>query len=270
MRIAGASACVVIALVVGGDERSRLRHIMDGDTAIDFAHEVGDVLAKLRGASRPPAAVLLEPLDSRGRPSAGLARQIVTLFPGVPVIGYCRAGAERSPDVLAFATAGVHEILFKGVDDTPAAARTVLRAARQTSAGETVFAAIGDQLPAALHPLIRTCLLSPKETHSVEAVAAALSVHRKTLVNHCAQAGFPPPGWLLGWCRLLLAAHYLGATDWTVEMIARELGFSTGAALRNMLKRYTELCPLDAREGGGLALMRTHFLRALEAEKNGG
>jgi AraC-like DNA-binding protein len=94
-------------------------------------------------------------------------------------------------------------------------------------------------------------------------------MHRKTLVNHCAQTGFPPPGWLLGWCRLLLAGHYLGMTTWTVESIARELGFSTATALRNMLKRYTELSPREVRVQGGLALMRMHFLRALAADRPG-
>jgi AraC-like DNA-binding protein len=251
------------------EDRMRLRQTVQDSATLEFVQEVGDVLTKLRRAPVHPSVVLLEPSDARGRPSAGLARQVVTLFPGVPVIGYCRPGAERSADVLAFATAGVHEILFKGLDDVPSAARAVLRSARQTSAGETTFAAVRDSIPPSLHPLVRSCLLAPRDTHTVEAAAASLSVHRKTLVNHCAQAGFPPPGWLLGWCRLLLAGHYLGMTTWTVEAIARELGFSTATALRNMLKRYADLCPLDVREQGGLSLMRSHFLRALAAHKPG-
>jgi AraC-like DNA-binding protein len=262
--------CTVLALVVGAEDRMRLRQTVQDSATLEFVQEVGDVLAKLRRATVYPSLVLLEPTDAQGRPSAGLARQVVTLFPGVPVIGYCRAGVKRSADVLAFATAGVHEILFKGIDDLPSAARAVLRSARQASAGETAFAAIRESIPPTLQPLVRSCLLAPRDTHTVTAAATSLSVHRKTLVNHCAHAGFPPPGWLLGWCRLLLAGHYLGMTTWTVEAVARELGFSRATALRNMLKRYTDLCPMDLREQGGLALMRTHFLRSLAAYRADG
>jgi AraC-like DNA-binding protein len=265
-----APECTVLALVIGAEDRMRLRQTVQDSATLEFVHEVGDVLAVLRRSRVHPSLVLLEPTDVRGRPSGGLVRQVVTLFPGVPVIGYCRAGVDRSAEVLAFATAGVHEILFKGIDDMPGAARAVIRSARQVSAGETTFAAIRDGIPLGLQPLARACLLAPRNMHTVSAAASVLSVHRKTLVNHCAQAGFPPPGWLLAWCRLLLAGHYLGTTTWTVETIAHELGFSTGTALRNMLRRYSDFSPLDVREQGGLVILRTYFHRALEAYRADG
>jgi AraC-like DNA-binding protein len=260
-----AAECVVLALVVAPEDRRLLRQTVQGTATVEFVQEVGDVLARLRRETNRPFAVLLEPIDARGRPSAGLARQVVTLFPGVPVVGYCRSGSARPQDILAFATAGVHQILFKELAGVPSATHALLSLARQTSAGETAFAAVRRDIPPLLQPLVRSCLLAPRDAHTVEAASVSLNVHRKTLVNHCAQAGFPPPGWLLGWCRLLLAGHYLGMTTWTVEVIARELGFSRATALRNMLKRHTDLCPLDLREQGGLALVRTHFLRSLAA-----
>jgi AraC-like DNA-binding protein len=259
-----ASPTRVLALVSDQSDRARLRGAVRRSIEFVFHAEVHDVLVALRTSAVSPTAVLLEPRDAQGRPSAGLARQVLMLFPGVPVIGYCRAGVEHSQEILDLANAGVHELLFKHDDDADATIRTVVASAHQACAGEVVFAAVAKLIPARLQPMVRYCLMYPATARSVNAVAHALGIHRKTLVNHCTAAHLPPPGALVSWCQLLLAAHYLGRGSATVESIAQQLEFPSATALRNLLKRYTRLRPQDVRAAGGLRVVVDVFARALE------
>src|SRR2546423_405225 len=128
------SAC--LALVVGWDDRARLRTALGSGVDVAFVASLADVLPALRGEHKPLRAVILEARDAAGRPTAGLARQVTRLFPSVPVIGYCSAGAEHSQDILSLAAAGVHELLFKHMDDRPGMLRGVLQSADQACAAD--------------------------------------------------------------------------------------------------------------------------------------
>ena len=262
----GESPARVLALVSDPSDRARLRGAVRRSIEFAFHSEVHDVLVALRQHPAPPSALLLEPRDALGRPSAGLARQVLTLFPGVPVIGYCRAGVEHSQEILDLATAGVHELLFKRDDDADAAIRSVLASAQQACAAEVAYTAVAARIPARLRPMVRHCLTYPTTARTVNAVAHALGVHRKTLVNHCTAARCPPPGALVSWCQLLLVAHYLGRGSATVESIAQQLEFPSATGLRNLLKRYTGMRPQEVRAAGGLPVVVKLFARALAGD----
>jgi AraC-like DNA-binding protein len=261
--VRGPLAGRLLALVPSEADRTHLRETVRRSVEFVFHSAVYDVLHALRTAADPPIGVLLEPHDVAGRPSAGLARQIATLFPHVPVIGYCQAGAEHSHEILDLANAGVSELLFKRFDDGDAAIRAVLASARQVRAAEVVFAAIEGLTGPNTRPIVRYCLSYPTAARSVDAVARALGVHRKTLVNRCAAEGMPAPSALVGWCQLLLVGYYLGASHITVQSITQQLDFPSATALRNLLKRYTGLRPRDVRAAGGLKPVLAAFTRTL-------
>jgi AraC-like DNA-binding protein len=98
--------------------------------------------------------------------------------------------------------------------------------------------------------------------HSVDHVARALALNRKTLANHCRAAGFPPPGAVIAWCLILLTTALLASPGITVERVAMQLDFPSATALRNMLKRYTGLRPADLRNATALGTLCTRFLDA--------
>jgi AraC-like DNA-binding protein len=194
-------------------------------------------------------------------------RQLVAAHPRLPIIGYCHAGYEHSRDILELGLAGAHELLFHGIDDSGVALRGVLASAGQACAATQVLRAIADDVPAALLPLFEFCLAYPERATSVQAVAHVLGVHRKTLVNYCAQASLPPPGAVIAWCRLLLVGHFLETPGRTVEGIALRVEFASATALRNMLRRYTGLRPQQVRERGGLRCVVDAFRRSLVARR---
>ncbi|MEO8620593.1 MAG: helix-turn-helix domain-containing protein [bacterium] len=267
-RRATPSPCVVprgqlVALITDPGERRYVLRMAGSHTKVVFASSLADVLAYLRGSAVPPIAVILEARDAMGRPTAGLVRQIVRLFPNIPVVGFCFANTTQSKDILALASAGAHELLFKGQDDSQSALLATLTAARQACAADLVYGSVSQFVPEGVHALVRHCLAYPRTSRTVNDVARAMGVHRKTLVNQCAAAHCPAPGTLIAWCQLLLAAQFLGAPGVTVEAIAHELDFPSATSLRNMLKRHTQLCPRQVRDGAGLQALVDLFRATL-------
>lgn len=257
---------MLLALITGRLERLRISTAVRGHATPQFVGTTGELVAHLAASSSVPIALVVEPRDCDGRSTATIVSELVAAHPSLPIIGYCRAGYEHSRDIIELGVAGAHELLFHGIDDSGVALRGVLTSAGQACAASQVLRAIGADIPEPLLPMFEFCLAYPERATSVQAVAHVLGVHRKTLVNYCAQASFPPPGAVLAWCRLLLVGHFLEMPARTVEGIALRVEFASATALRNMLRRYTGLRPQQVREHGGLRCVVQAFRRSV-AEK---
>jgi AraC-like DNA-binding protein len=264
---AQSSRPVLVALVLGSDERRQVSDAVRSRAVVRFVDRLDELLSTLRTEERPILALLVEPRDRDDRQVAGTVRTLRQRLPTLPIVGYCRIGHEYSAAIRELAVAGVHELVFRGVDDSGVMLRSVLSSAAHATVAEAVLGELLPLMPAPLHPFIQFCLTSPSHAHSVGGVAGALGVNRKTLVNYCARANLPSPGRLLSWCRILLAAHYLATTTRTVERIALQLDFASDTALRNMIKRYTGLRAQELRYGGGASVVIAHLMRALASHR---
>ncbi len=258
---------VVLALITGRLERLRIATAVRGHAVVRFVGTTGELLAQLGQSSSLPVALIVEPRDCDGRATTAIVRQLADAHPALPIVGYCHAGYEHSRDILDFGLAGAHELLFHGIDDSGVALRGVLNSAGQACAATQVLKMIASDIPGPLLPMFEFCLAYPERATSVQAVAHVLGVHRKTLVNYCAQASLPPPGAVLAWCRLFLVGHFLETPSRTVEGIALRVEFASASALRNMLRRYTGLRPQQVRERGGLGCVVDAFRSSLAARR---
>jgi AraC-like DNA-binding protein len=258
---------VVVALVLGPDERRRISDAVRTRAVVRFVDRLDELLLTLRTEEQPILALLVEPRDRDDRQVAGTVRALRQRLPTLPIIGYCRIGHEHSAAIRELAVAGVHELVFRGVDDSGVMLRSVLSSAAHATVAEAVLDELLPLMPTPLHPFIQFCLTSPSHAHSVGGVAGALGINRKTLVNYCARANLPSPGRLLSWLRLLLAAHYLATTTRTVERIALQLDFASDTALRNMIKRYTGLRAQELRHRDGASVVLAHLVRALASHR---
>jgi AraC-like DNA-binding protein len=251
-----------LALVATWDDRIRLRSALAGTADVLFVAGVAEVLHALRADRASIHAVLLEAHESSGRPTAGLVRQITRLFPGLPVVGYCSLRPEDSQNIVALSSAGVHELAFKEHDAHGTLLHGVFASAARTCAGDLVMQHLDARLPPRVRPLVEYCLMNPQQAHSVDQVARALAIDRKTLLTHCRAAGFPPPGAVVAWCLILLATALLASPGITVGSVAMELNFPSATALRNMVKRYTRLRPADLRAATALGALCARFLQS--------
>jgi AraC-like DNA-binding protein len=254
---------IILALIAGRLERLRIDTAVRAHATVRFVGTAGELIAQLVQARSLPIALIVEPRDCDGRSTAPIVRQLVDAHPALPIIGYCHAGYEHSRDILELGLAGAHELLFHGIDDSGVALRGVVTSAGHACAAAQVLSAIKRDIPETLLPMFEFCLSYPERATSVQAVAQVLGVHRKTLVNYCAQASLPPPGAVLAWCRLLLVGHFLQTPGRTVEEIALRVEFASATALRNMLRRYTGLRPQQVRERGGLRCVVDAFRQSL-------
>ena len=259
---ADAAGAWILVLIPDPAARARVETAMRSRAhvvAVGSARAAEQVLVTAR--SRPTAAVV-SATDADGRNCLPLVRTLTQQRPTVPVIGYCAPDGTSSRDVLTLARAGVHDVMFRGIDDHGRAVRRFVDTASTASGVDEILRAIAPGLHANLLPFVRYCLEHP-QVHSVTAVADALGIHRKTLFVHCRDACAPPPGIMMTWCRLLLAAQRLATSMRSVEAVACDLGFTSARALRNVAKRYTGLRPTAFREGNAMPIVTQAFLSAV-------
>ena len=251
----------VAALVLGRLERARLQDAVRGRAILEHVDTV-TALEQLVARSVPRvSAVIAEPFDIRRTPVAPTLARLKAEYPGVALIGFCQPAHKYSTEIVALVHAGVHELVFRGVDDSSAAFRQTLARASQTSAGRQVLDALEPHLTTEALSIVQTCVQYAWPDFSSRALAQVLGVNVKTLVKHCRSNGLPSPGALLNWVRLMVVAYLLEAEGRALEHVAASFGLDSASPLRNLMKRYTGLRSLEVRTGGGLKVVIEAFLR---------
>lgn len=253
----------MIAAAVVNDPvaRARLTAALKNEATVRFCERVGELLALAETGLA--SIVIVDRRDRDGTSTLDAVRRIRDEYPSIPVVLYCALTSETSRDVLLFARAGVDQLVVQGVDDL----RTPLRGAVQTAVDSVTakqhLVDLAPLVPPNILPFLRHCLEHARRELTVEEVAAALGVHRKTLVDRLKAANLPSPSSIISWCRILLAARLLEDPGRTVEQVALMLDFPSGTALRNMMKRYTGLRSAEVRENGGVRCVLHAFKREL-------
>jgi AraC-like DNA-binding protein len=230
--------------------RARIQDALRSHAAVRFCDQQDELLTLV--SEGLAGVVVVDLRDRAGNSTLPVVRSIRDRFPSVPVVGYCGLTPDTSRDILALARAGVNDLILRGVDDVGVALRSAITSAQDHCGAKYVLEIIGPLLPATVAPFVAYCLEHARRALGVSEVAAALGVHRKTLVDRLTAASLPTPSAMIGWCRLILAARLMEDPGRSVEQVALLLDFASGASLRNMIKRYTGLCPSEIRENGGM------------------
>jgi len=233
-------------------------------TNVRLVFTLQELAAALHELGIRVVAVLAEARDAGDNPSGPVLTSLIAQFPGVPFLGYCGMGVSHAEELRELAKAGVHELVFRNLDDSPALLRAKLGRGVEACAGALVLRRLSAQLPETLHGVVAYCVSFPRESHEIEKVALALGVHRKTLVNWCQRAHAPPPSVLVTWVRLLLAVEILQTPGHAIERVANTLEFASGSAFRNLCQRYFGRRPAELRSTAGREAAYHAFAAALE------
>lgn len=258
-----ATSPVVIALVRERASATRLVAAFR-PTCVRHVQTVQELSATLHEQGIDVVAVLAEARDVANNPTSPVLATLIARFPGIPFLGYCGMGVSHAEELRELAKAGVHELVFRDLEDSPALLRAKLGRGIEARAGALVLRRLSAMLPETLHGLVSYTVSFPRESHEMETVALALGVHRKTLVNWCRRAGAPPPSTLVTWVRLLLAVEILQTPGHTVERVAHALEFASGSAFRNLSQRYFGRRPADLRSPVGREAAYRAFAFALQ------
>jgi AraC-like DNA-binding protein len=252
----------VIALVWEPEEQARLRGAIRGrGGALVPCSSPNEVLAAL--ADGPAVAVVVAAYGQRVLECVELTRTLRVRYASLPVLIYHDPKSTTPRHLLAFFQAGAAEIVQKGEDFRHAFAAILSTAGHRVNA-RRMLERLEPVLPPQSRPLFEYLLENGEEPLTIEQAAAAVGVARRTLEKRLSRLGYPAPETLIGWCRLLLAAHLLEEQGRTFDEVALQLSFPSGMALRSMLKRYTGVSGRAAREGQGpVALVLTHLTEQL-------
>lgn len=248
------------------ESRARVQDALAAVAETTVAAETAD-LSRL--AALGSDAIVLQSRDARGRPVTDVVRTLRAAFPSMIVVAYCDPREAGPREVLDLARAGIDDLVVGGVEESACAIAEVLRRAGLRRTSSLVLETLSDVVPPPIAPVLEYFLDHASEPPTVDRAAAALAVHRKTLVNRFARAGWPPPSTVLSWARLMAAARMLEARGRTIEHAALQLGFESGNALRNMLRRHAQLRLCDVRRAGGLRCVLDRFRHLLPARPRG-
>lgn len=226
-------------------------------------------VAELRAAlgERRWAVIVVQARDADRVPTDEAVRAVRQEQPDAVVVGYARR-TDLSSAILAFARAGVHELVVEGVDDMGVALRAALAAAVRRSGAERLIEDVAQLVPPSIVPMLRYCLEHYGDAASVPEVARGLGITRQALLERSHRAGVPSPRALLAWSRLLLAARMLADPRNAVADVAFALHFPSESGLRNTLRRYAGLGVAELRRAGAAPVLRA-FAEAIEAARHG-
>jgi AraC-like DNA-binding protein len=228
---------------------------------ITFHEHASELVAAV--AAVRPTAVITQLRDGHAAATVPTIRVLRAKFPSVPVFAYIQLTSQGIHDLVEAAHAGISDALIYGVDDSSFELGRTLARATCAAIEERVLTEIRPLVPASLDQFFSYCVHHTDRPLSVSAVARAIGVHRKTVAHRLSSARLPAPSVIIGWCRLIHAASRLEDLGRPVEQVAYELDFPSGSSLRNMLKRYLDLRPMEFRERGAVACAIAGFRGAL-------
>lgn len=255
----------VAALVMNREGLARLRDGLRSVASLRPVTTCRELVAAVHGGIVGGAVVELR--DAEGTPAAPTVRRLREGYPLVPILAYVSMERTDGRDLLEIANAGVSALIVRGMDDEGIALRDALVSAQDDATARRAMAELAAVVPEPARVVVEYCLTHARQAPTVADVARALGMHRKTLCARLVRAGLPSPQGVIGWCRLLHAAHMMEDVSRPLEHIALQLEFSSAASLRNMLHRYTGLRPNEVRQNGGFVCVLHALRRALASRE---
>jgi AraC-like DNA-binding protein len=260
----------VVALIVDRRQRERLTPILrafgdvlfcDRPVEIWRAVEHGDVVA-----------VVINPIDTDGRPIAPTVEALRRLLPALPIIVHSSADDPEQRQELA--ALGLTRGLVV-VDDQSDTNRFLVTA--QPVAGSRVHNATSALLDAVatirppLDPLVntytRTVIRQSRWPLGVTAVMKAIDeTKRRTIEKQLRDANLPSAESLIGWTFALHAVWDLELPGASLSAIAQRLGFPTVSSLRSVFRNRVRLSPREVMRSGGFPYLLERFVALLHGD----
>jgi AraC-like DNA-binding protein len=230
----------IAVLVHDSTARARLRGAVRGYAKLTFCEDAAELASTV--ADGAATAVVTEWRDDSGTTIESAIRAMRAEYPNVPVLVYAPLTPEGAHDMLAAARAGAVDVIIANFDDVGITLGRRLASAQATTLADRIVERLATLVPLPVAQMLEYFFRHARTPPSVAGAAAAL---------------------------LILTSHRLEDPGRTTEHGAIEMGFPSGSAFRNMLKRYTGLSPAEVRERGG-SMCLVEMLTAQLAERGPG
>jgi AraC-like DNA-binding protein len=175
--------------------------------------------------------------EGSGLPVAPKLRLLRERFPSVPIVAYIDLTPTHVRELVSAVRAGVSTVVFRGLENSDSMLCAALLSAQNCETSELILRAIEARVPRRARATVQACAVNGKHAFSVDQLGRCRGITRRGLAKALRSSGLPAPKRLIGWMRLLHAGRLADDPGRSVEAIALELGFASGAALHNMLRR---------------------------------
>lgn len=204
---------------------------------------------------RRPVAAVVADLHAESRKDGALrVFRFTQRYPLTPLIVW---GEADGRELFRLGKAGAADVILAATADDTEFVREVLDTAMSRSLGPAIEERLRDVLSDPALQVVRYAADHVPEQVQVPELANAFGVSVSTLERRCERWGVATPGRLLLWLRVLYGLRWLLEPGRSVESVAYQLGYSSGAAFRRAIKATVGGRPSPLRNSRG-------FERALE------
>src|SRR6266478_1749396 len=238
---------MLVLAAVSDLQYQRLRSAVAPDFALARAPTWDVALETIRG--RPIEIAVVDPMlgETRGR---GMERLRVPV-PALALILYAPVMTSHlTPVLLAMGKCGITQVVLSPTEDHPKRLRDLLSEEAMQSASHRLL----DQLAPALAPLppelrwvLSESMRTPGAVQTIQQVAAQARVDRGTCARWFARAGLPSPRDILAAARVLYAHRLLKDPGFTIEDVAKRLGYAQAKTLQQHARKYLGLTAGEMR-----------------------
>src|SRR5207253_3058448 len=243
----GFGAFMLVLAAVSDVQFHKLRRAAASRFNVAQALTWDDVLGAIRG--RPVELAVVDPLLAGDARSQEIERLRV-LFPSLPLILYTTLTPQTAGVLLALGQRGIQHVVFANYDDHPSRLREVLGQEEARSSSRQLLDQLADALsplPSELRWVLEEALRSPGEVQTVGQVAARARVDRRTCERWFTRVGLPSPRHFLCAARVLYAHRLLQDPGFTIEDVAKRLGYSQTKTLQLHARAYLGLTAGEMR-----------------------
>ena len=241
------AGCAAVVLCTDPEDRQAVTVALS-EWDVDFRERAREIVGALRATGAP--LFVTRPYDADEEPHTMLLRDIREGAPAFDIVALERVGDEKSGALVALTQFGVADVLR--VDD-PQFAERLNELVRRTRLSLRV-AECGREVAVGMPPrvarLVHWAFQRGIKCGTVSEFAAAKGVSNRTLRWRLSKFHVTPED-LLRWRRVIAAFVLFEHTLLTVDRVARRVGFPSGPALHNAIRRTTGVSRPHVLRAGG-------------------
>lgn len=221
---------LIAALLPSDEQRKALGEAAHGHD-VAWARDWRDLLRLVK--ARPAVAAVADLHAERGKDGVLRIYRFSQRFPLTPILVW---GELDGRDLFRLGKAGATEVLPDPDSRNPALIVEMMKDALADQLADRLDRRLRNRVRQDGRSLVRAATGRIADGIQVPDLASSHGVSVSTLERRCEQWGLTTPGRLLLWLRILYGLQWLLEPGRSVESVAGQLGYSSGAAFRRAIK----------------------------------
>ncbi len=238
---------LIAALLPNSADRAALGAAASGHT-MAWADDWRDLTRVVK--QEPAVAAVADLHAERGKDGVLRIYRFARRYPHTPIVVW---GNLDGRDLFRLGKAGASEVVIPGDGANADLLGEILHHATADQIADRIDRRLAERVGSDARTLVRAAARGIPEAIQVPDLAEAHGLSVSTLERRCQEWGLTTPGRVLLWLRIVYGLDWLLEPGRSVESVAGQLGYSSGAAFRRAIKVTVGGKPTPLRNADGLA-----------------